>query len=81
MTMKLLKPFGANTPVDDDDVRKMKHALNRRGYYMPDPKTGMTEVTDKAVFEGLKKFQQDHSLKPTGIANPVMKQKQHSTQH
>ncbi len=70
MKIKISKPFGANTPVDDYDVRQVKHALNRLGYYTPNPKLGMTEIADKAVFQGVMNFQQAHQLPITGALKP-----------
>lgn len=61
MNIKLNKPFAANSAVDEFDVRQIKKALNRLGYYQPYEKTGITGIPDAAVFEALKAFQKDRS--------------------
>ena len=70
MKIKLSKPFAANSAVDEFDVRQIKKALNRLGYYQPYEKTGITGIPDAAVFEALKAFQKDQGLRPTGTARP-----------
>jgi len=70
MLFKLTGVFAANTAVKEDDVRLMKRILNRLGYYMPSKSNGSTHIPDRALFEGLKDFQADHSLRPTGAAKP-----------
>lgn len=35
MNIKLNKPFSSNSAVDPRDVRQIKVALNRLGYYIP----------------------------------------------
>ncbi|MEZ5918639.1 MAG: peptidoglycan-binding protein [Alphaproteobacteria bacterium] len=70
MDITLNKPFAANIAVDEFDVRRMKKALNRLGYYSPYEKTGITGIPDAAVFSALKSFQKDQGLQPTGTARP-----------
>ncbi len=70
MTIKLSKSFAANGKVEEYDVRQMKKALNRLGYYQPYEKIGITDIPDRDVFEALKAFQKNHSLRPTGEASP-----------
>jgi peptidoglycan hydrolase-like protein with peptidoglycan-binding domain len=70
MTIKLSKPFAPNSQVDEYDVRQIKKALNRLGYYQPYEKTGITGIPDREVFEALKEFQKDNSLQPTGETKP-----------
>lgn len=70
MDIELSKPFAGNGGVDEYDVRKMKKALNRLGYYLPYDKTGITEIPDRAVFTALKSFQKDAGLRATGTAKP-----------
>ncbi len=70
MTIKLSKPFAANGKVDEFDVRQMKTALNRLGYYQPYEKVGITGIPDQAVFDALKAFQSDNDLQATGGARP-----------
>ncbi len=70
MKFELNKPFAANSSVDEFDVRQMKKALNRLGYYQPYEKTGITGIPDVGVFSALKAFQKDQGMKPTGTAKP-----------
>jgi|GEM_PF-2642781 len=70
MTIKLSKPFSRNNAVDEFDVRQMKKALNRLGYYTPKEGTGITGIPDATVFTALKAFQKDQGLEPTGSARP-----------
>jgi peptidoglycan hydrolase-like protein with peptidoglycan-binding domain len=69
MKISLSKPFASDSRADAGDVRQMKRTLNRLGYYMPQ-KDGMTDIPDRAVFAGLKKFQQANGLKASGEARP-----------
>ena len=39
MKLELSKPFASNGAVDEFDVRQIKKALNRLGYYQPFEKT------------------------------------------
>lgn len=70
MKIELSKPFAANSRVDEFDVRQIKKALNRLGYYTPYEKIGITDIPDQAIFDALKNFQRDHGLNPTGSAKP-----------
>jgi len=70
MEIKINKPFSANSAVDEFDVRQMKKALNRLGYYHPYKKVGITGIPDKAVFDALKSFQKDQGLQASGTAKP-----------
>lgn len=70
MNIKLNKPFAANSAVDEFDVKQVKKALNRLGYYQPYEKVGITGIPDTDVFSALKSFQKDHGLQPTGTAKP-----------
>lgn len=70
MDIKLSKAFAPNSAADAFDVRQVKGALNRLGYYVPYEKTGITGIPDSAVFGALKSFQKDHGLHPDGIAKP-----------
>lgn len=70
MTIKLNKNFARNRPVDENDVRAMKRALNWLGYYTPYEKVGMIDVPDFDVFQALRAFQADHDLPATSEAKP-----------
>ncbi|HSK38765.1 MAG TPA: peptidoglycan-binding domain-containing protein, partial [Arenibaculum sp.] len=70
MIIELDSPFASDGAVDELDVRRMKKALNRLGYYQPYDKTGITGIPDAGVFAALRAFQKDHGLRPTGTARP-----------
>ncbi len=70
MKIELSRPFALNGEVDEFDVRQMKKALNRLGYYQPYDKVGITGIADEAVFTALKTFQADYNLAQTGAAKP-----------
>jgi SPP1 gp7 family putative phage head morphogenesis protein len=70
MNIKLNKPFAANSAVDEFDVKQVKKALNRLGYYQPYEKTGITGIPDADVFSALKSFQKNNGLQATGTARP-----------
>ena len=70
MKIKLNKPFAANSAVDEFDVKQIKKALNRLGYYQPYEKVGITGIPDAATFSALKSFEADQGLQPTGAARP-----------
>lgn len=70
MNITLTKPFAVNSAVDEFDVKQMKKALNRLGYYQPFAKTGITGIADAAVFTALKNFQTDQGLSAAGTAKP-----------
>lgn len=70
MEIKLNKPFGSNSAVDEFDVKQIKKALNRLGYYQPFEEVGITGIPDAAVFSALKSFQKDQNIQATGTAKP-----------
>jgi hypothetical protein len=70
MKIELTQPFAANGKVDEFDVKQMKKALNRLGYYQPYEKVGITGIADMDVFNALKAFQKDYGLSATGTAKP-----------
>jgi peptidoglycan hydrolase-like protein with peptidoglycan-binding domain len=70
MRIELKKLFSATTQVDEFDVRQMKKALNRLGYYQPYDKVGITEIPDTAVFDAVKSFQRDQGISVTGEVRP-----------
>lgn len=70
MKIELSQPFAANGKVDEFDVKQMKKALNRLGYYQPYEKVGITGMADAGVFDALKAFQKDRGLAASGVAKP-----------
>lgn len=70
MEVTLTGAFIRNSKIDDYDMRQVKKALNRLGYYQPYETVGITPIPDVTVFEGLKNFQKHHGLSPTGEIKP-----------
>lgn len=70
MKLEINQPFAADSAADEFDVRQMKKALNRLGYYTPYDKVGITGIPDTAVFNALKRFQVDQGLPATGRVKP-----------
>ena len=70
MDIKLEKLLARNSAADAHDVRQMKKALNRLGYYMPFEDVGILGIPDAGLFAGLKKFQKDHNLPLTAEVRP-----------
>ncbi|MDH5722994.1 MAG: peptidoglycan-binding protein [Alphaproteobacteria bacterium] len=70
MKIELSKLFASDSIVDEDDVRQIKKALNRLGYYRPNKKTGITGISDAEIFEAIKVFQESQGLLPTGVVRP-----------
>lgn len=70
MKQTLNSPFASDRSVDGNDVRFMKRALNRLGYYTPPANIGITDIPDFDVFSALKKFQSSKGLMPTGTVKP-----------
>lgn len=63
------KTVGQNYKTDESDVLQIKIALKQRGFYDV-PAYGLTPYADKALFDGIKKFQAVAGLNPTGIVRP-----------
>lgn len=70
MKFALKEPFARDRSTDGGDVRLMKQALNRLGYYTPPAGSGITDIPDSAVFVALKKFQGDKGVPLTGTVKP-----------
>lgn len=70
MKIKLKKTVARNSAVDEYDIKQIKKALNRLGYYAPLEATGITGIPDAALFEALKRFQEEHGIRATGEAKP-----------
>ena len=70
MKIKLSKPFAPDAKVDEFDVKQLKKALNRLGYYAPPEKAGIIGIPDRALFIAIKNFQTDQGLAPTGTLKP-----------
>lgn len=70
MTFQLNASLAVDSIANEADVRTLKSALNRLGYYMPYDKTGITDMPDTHMFDALKKFQSEHGLSADGIIRP-----------
>lgn len=70
MELQLEKELAPNSSVDELDVLRMKHTLNRLGYYSPYEKIGITGIPDSELFHSLKRFQVNNGLPGTGMARP-----------
>lgn len=70
MQLNLTKRVSRDANAAPDDVRSLKKALNRLGYYVPDKKTGITKIPDLGMIDAIKNFQRDHDLKTDGVMTP-----------
>ena len=68
MKIELSKTLASNGAVANFDVRQMKKALNRLGYYTPYEKVGITGIPDMRMFDALKSFQRMSNLRASGEA-------------
>jgi Putative peptidoglycan binding domain. len=68
--LNLKSPIGTNYRVDPNGLMNIKRALNQLGYYDVPPHRGIDDWTDDAMFDGIKRFQQDNSLKVDGFMRP-----------
>ncbi|MBI1301336.1 MAG: hypothetical protein GC137_06725 [Alphaproteobacteria bacterium] len=66
MRIDLTKPVRRSGQLDPFDVRKIKKALNRLGYYMPFEGIGITDFSDDEMFQGLRAFQRQRGLVENG---------------
>lgn len=63
----LNQTLAPDSAADEDDVRRIKKALNRLGYYTPpSPDMGITGMTDNALFAGISAYQDSRGLPVTG---------------
>jgi peptidoglycan hydrolase-like protein with peptidoglycan-binding domain len=67
--IKISKTLGREYNVALEDVKKVKSALLKLGYYQT-PKYGMTPYPDEELFRAVKAFQKDKGLKVDGIMRP-----------
>lgn len=56
--------------VDEFDIRQVKTALSRLGYYTPHKDIGMNAFADREMFDALKAFQAKNALPETARAKP-----------
>lgn len=68
--LNLKSPIGTNYRVDPNDRMDTKRALSDLGYYDVPAHRGIDDWTDGATFDGIKRFQQDNSLKVDGFMRP-----------
>lgn len=67
---KLKSPVGSNYRINPNDLTNTKQALNQLGYYNVPPHRGIDDWTDDAMFDGIRRFQGDNSLKIDGFMRP-----------
>lgn len=71
MEIILKGPLAADSAAGDFDVRQMKKALNRLGFYTPPYKDiGITGLTDNALFAAIRAYQTVRGLLVTGQIKP-----------
>ena len=66
---RLKTVLGSSFGSDPDDVWATKQNLKIRGYYRV-PEYGMTEYPDRHLFDSIRRFQRDQSLKVDGVMKP-----------
>ena len=68
--LKLKKEISETTAdIDADDVINVKTKLKKLGHY-EEPEWGLTKISDRQMFDGIRKFQQDNKLQIDGIMKP-----------
>jgi GH24 family phage-related lysozyme (muramidase) len=70
MTIKLSSAITNSGIIDEWDLRQLKKALNRLGYYQPDKENGITDNHDQKLFDALKAYQRTRKLPVTGRVAP-----------
>ncbi len=70
MSIQLTQPIVNSGTQDKWDIRQMKKALNRLGYYHPKTPAGVTGDADQALFDALKAYQRARKLPVTGQVAP-----------
>jgi len=68
-------PVGPDRNSEPKDVKWLKDALNKLGFYEPDSRAGETpddlnEYPNQNLFDGINKFQREHKLHERGIVKP-----------
>jgi len=63
------RTISENANADPDDVLKTKNALMTTGHYEV-PSFGVTDIPDRSMIDGLKKFQKQNGLKVDGVMKP-----------
>lgn len=70
MRIELTKSLLRDGAADEADVRQVKKALNRLGYYTPYEKVGITGIPDSAMFDAIEDFQGDNGIRTSGELRP-----------
>ena len=70
MTIDLKGPVAPNGAATMIDVRQIKKALNRLGYYTPFDTVGISGMPDQRLFSAIKNFQRDQGLPVSGQIKP-----------
>lgn len=68
-------PVGPDRNSEPQDVKWLKDALNKLGFYEPDTRAGETpddlnEYPNQNLFDGINKFQREHGLPERGTVKP-----------
>ncbi len=66
----LKQPLGRSSTADLFDVWQVKTALGKLSYYEPYDNEEITGFADNQLFEGIRRFQKDQNLFPSGAINP-----------
>jgi peptidoglycan hydrolase-like protein with peptidoglycan-binding domain len=70
MQISLSKRISTDSAASPLNVKSLKKGLNRLGHYTPEPRLGITQFPDAAMFAGLKAFQKAEGLPVTGVIKP-----------
>ncbi|MBF0246693.1 MAG: peptidoglycan-binding protein [Alphaproteobacteria bacterium] len=66
MVFKLNRMLSESSSAHPEDVLNTKTALTRLGFYQP-PEWGITDFPDRAMFNGVREFQNANGLKVDGV--------------
>ena len=66
----LIFPLGRYSYADEGDIHVLKTALNRLGYYTPDPRIGYDDERNANLFDAIQSFQRGHNLKENSYLMP-----------
>ena len=70
MEIKLTRAFAPDRIANETDIRQLKKALNRIGYYQPLETIGIIGMPDRHLQSAIRTFQKDQGLPSTGTITP-----------
>lgn len=70
MSLTLTRRISPDTAADPQDTLILKRALNRLGFYVPLPETGITPYPDRTMIDAIRSFQAANGLSVTGRIGP-----------